>query len=372
MEQQSLYRFTATAPSPPVIYSWPRVASVNPPSSRRVLERLHDYLTPPITAAIPTRSQIRSGAYDRMLAHCIAQAHKPNPKVKWAYRNCTQVIREHSKSFYFSASLLPNGKRQGIMALYAFCRLSDDIVDRADANAKQTAEEVRAQAAFALEEWATANRGATAPGDHPVVAAWADTRMRCSIPSELADDLISGVRMDLTVSRYDTWDDLWLYCYRVASTVGLMSMYITGADTMDAVPYAVQLGVALQLTNILRDVGEDARAGRIYLPKEDMERFNYTEEMLQEGVVNREFVRLMQFQIERANALYEAAAPGIAMLPADSRVAVAAASSVYRGILAKIADANYNVFNHRAHLSLTEKLKALPGIWWNARREART
>ncbi|MEO5951272.1 MAG: phytoene/squalene synthase family protein, partial [Chloroflexia bacterium] len=300
MEHQSLYRFTATAPSPPVIYSWPRVAPVNPPSSRRVLQRLHDYLTPPITAALPTRSQIRSGAYDRTLAHYIAQAQRPNPEVIWAYRNCTQVIREHSKSFYFSASLLPSGKRQGIMALYAFCRLSDDIVDRADASAQQTAEEVRTNAAYALDEWAIVNRCSTAPGDHAVVAAWADTRMRCSIPSELADDLISGVRMDLTVSRYDTWDDLWLYCYRVASTVGLMSMYITGADTMDAVPYAVQLGVALQLTNILRDVGEDSRAGRIYLPREDMARFHYTEEMLHEGVVNREFIQLMRFQVERA------------------------------------------------------------------------
>ncbi|MEO5952739.1 MAG: squalene/phytoene synthase family protein, partial [Chloroflexia bacterium] len=124
-------------------------------------------------------------------------------------------------------------------------------------------------------------------------------------------------------------------------------------------------------TNILRDVGEDSRAGRIYLPREDMARFHYTEEMLHEGIVNREFIQLMRFQVERANALYEAAAPGIAMLPADSRVAVAAASTVYRGILDKIAEANYDVFTNRAHLSLTEKLKSLPGIWWNARREAR-
>lgn len=232
-------------------------------------------------------------------------------------------------------------------------------------------DEVRMNAAAMLAEWAARNCGYTTTSDDAVVTAWADTRLRCSIPSELADDLISGVRMDLTVSRYETWDDLWLYCYRVASTVGLMSMYITGADTMDAVPYAVQLGVALQLTNILRDVAEDARAGRIYLPLEDMARFGYTEEMLLAGVVNRDFVRLMQFEIERANALYEAAAPGIAMLPADSRVAVAAASTVYRGILGKIAQAEYDVFSHRAHLSLKEKLKALPGIWWNARREAR-
>jgi phytoene synthase len=153
----------------------------------------------------------------------------------------------------------------------------------------------------------------------------------------------------------------------VASTVGLMSMYVTGADTLHAVPYAVQLGVALQLTNILRDVGEDALAGRVYLPQEDMERFGYTEEMLRAGVVNREFVALMRFQIARANALYEAAMPGIALLPSDSRLAVRAAAVVYRGILGKIEQAGFDVFNHRSHLSLGEKLKALPGIWWGAR-----
>lgn len=356
MENQSLY------------YNWPRVASINPPSSRGVLQRLHEYLTPPITAPVPTRSQIKSGAYDPMLAHCIAQAQRPSPEISWAYRSCADVIREHSKSFYFSARLLPNGKRQGIMALYAFCRLSDDIVDRADAQSAQLSAETRSQAADALDLWACANRSQVVALDNPVIAAWADTRMRCTIPSELADDLIAGVRMDLTVNRYQTWDDLWLYCYRVASTVGLMSIYITGADTMDAVPYAVQLGIALQLTNILRDVGEDARAGRVYLPQEDLDRFGYTEEMLYEGVVNRQFINLMRFQIARANALYEAAAPGIAMLPADSRVAVAAASTLYRGILTKIAGANYSVFTHRAHLSLSEKLRFLPQIYRHARK----
>jgi phytoene synthase len=200
-----------------------------------------------------------------------------------------------------------------------------------------------------------------------VVVAWADTRSRYAIPQELADELIEGVRMDLTIDRYDTWNDLWLYCYRVASTVGLMSMYITGTETMAAVPYAVQLGVALQLTNILRDVGEDARAGRIYLPREDMERFGYTEEMLMRGEINGRFVELMDFLIARANALYDAAWPGIGMLPADSRMAVLAAGTLYRGILDKIREAGYDVFNHRAHLSMGEKLRMLPALWWRAR-----
>jgi phytoene synthase len=176
--------------------------------------------------------------------------------------------------------------------------------------------------------------------------------------------------MDLTLNRYQSWDDLWLYCYRVASTVGLMSMYITGAQTMDAVPYAVQLGVALQLTNILRDVGEDGRAGRIYLPLEDMDRFGYTEEMLLAGVRNKQFSDVMEFEIHRAQVLYNAAWAGIAMLPPDSRMAVAAAGLLYRRILDKITSAQYDVFSHRAHLSFSEKLIALPGIWWSTRAQS--
>lgn len=378
MEAQNVYNFTPGATSSsatlrggistaPAIYRWPLVAAVNPPSSWGVLERLHDYLTPPISTMLPNRRQQRSGGYDRMLAHCIMETQRPRPQIAWAYRVCAEVIREHSKSFYFSARFLPNGKRQGIMALYAFCRLSDDLVDRADRGEGRSEIALRAEAATALDRWAAANRASTVSHDNAVIAAWADTRLRCSIPGELADDLIAGVRMDLTVGRYDTWDDLWVYCYRVASTVGLMSMYITGTDTLNAVPYAVQLGVALQLTNILRDVGEDARAGRVYLPQEDMLRFGYTQEELYSGVVNRQFVELMRFQIARANALYDAAMPGIAMLPRDSRLAVSAAASVYRGILDKIAQANYDVFSRRAHLSLGEKVKSLPGLWWRTR-----
>jgi phytoene synthase len=285
-----------------------------------------------------------------------------------AYTSCEDIIRQRSKSFYLSARFLPPGKREGIMALYAFCRLTDDIVDEAVAGID------RRRAAHALVEWASTSRddGRWAMDDgeevHPVLLAWADTRHRYAIPTELADEMIQGIGMDLTIDRYETWNDLWVYSYKVASTVGLMSMYITGAESMNAVPYAVQLGVALQLTNILRDVGEDARAGRIYLPQEDIARFGYTEEMLLSGVINRQFIQLMQFEIARANALYDAAWPGIALLPADSRMSVAAAATLYRGILGKIAAAGYDVFNHRAHLSAAEKMRTLPAIWWKSKQ----
>lgn len=338
---------------------------LHPPASLKTLQRLAESLTPPQHMGLPSKKQMRSGAYDALGVHCLAEAQKPPPDKLWAYRACADIIKQHSRSFYFSARLLPAAKRNSIMALYAFCRLSDDLVDEAVVSGEREA--ALSQARSDLERWARL----CADGDdkeHPVVQAWSDTRLRFGIPGELPEELLAGIRMDLSIDRYATWDDLWVYCYRVASTVGLMSMYITGTQTMAAVPYAVQLGVALQLTNILRDVGEDARSGRIYIPAEDMARFGYSEEMLLSGVVNRNFIELMRFEMARAQALYDSAWPGIAMLPADSRPAIAAAATVYRGILRKIVELDYDVFNNRAHLTMREKVRALPSVWWRAKR----
>lgn len=369
MEPNATWPHATAAHTAPTRRSYPAPADLaypNPPTSRQVLEQLEGYLTLPQSLALqPTREQVRSGAYDSMAAHCLAEAHKPSQDKLWAYNACVEIIKHHSKSFYFSARLLPANKRSSIMALYAFCRLSDDLVDEADEQGDR--DTARSKARAALDEWARVCSDGSDEA-HPVVQAWCDTKGRFGIPSQLPEELLAGIRMDLSISRYATWDDLWVYCYRVASTVGLMSMYITGTQTMDAVPFAIQLGVALQLTNILRDVGEDAKVGRIYLPAEDMERFGYTEEMLLSGVVNRNFIALMNFEIARANTLYVSSQAGIAMLPPDSRMGVAAASSVYRGILGKIVEAEYDVFNYRAHLSTREKMRGLPAVWWQSRR----
>ncbi len=326
---------------------------INPPASKEVFDHLAKSLILPVACS----------EYDNKVDKRKAYAKDPKQDAMLAaYQVCTEIIRKHSKSFYFSARLLPAAKRQAIMALYAFCRISDDLVDAADAGADR--ESARAE----FDAWSDLACGADETCTHPVAAAWSDTRDRFGIPSHLANELLAGIRMDLTIDRYSTWDELWVYCYRVASTVGLMSMYVTGADTMEAVPYAVQLGVALQLTNILRDIGEDAQAGRVYLPLEDMARFGYTQEMLFDRVIDKSFIGLVEFQIERAHALYRSAMPGIAMLPRDSRMAVAAAATVYRGILDKIRAANYDVFTKRARLSMSEKLTSLPGIWMAYRR----
>ncbi len=286
------------------------------------------------------------------------------PVPEAAYAACSAIIREHSASFYFSARLLPPAKRAAILALYAFCRTSDELVDRAAERGLDAA-----ATAEALAAWAARCRPLyPAPGEaDPVVLAWADTRRRFGIPQAPADELLAGVSMDISIARYATWADLWMYCYRVASTVGQMSMRITGALDPTAANYAIKLGIALQLTNILRDVGEDARQGRIYLPLADLARFGYTPDDLQAGRIDDRFVALMRFEIARARALYAEAWPGIALLPRDSRLAVAVAARVYRAILARIEANGYDVFSRRARVPTAGKLMLLADAWRRVR-----
>lgn len=286
----------------------------------------------------------------------------PDPTLAPAYDACRAIIREYSKSFYLSARLLPAPKCTAVLALYAFCRRSDNIVD--DAAAGGITPDA---AAVSLDAWAAQTRSLYPNDADPVVRAWADVRRRFAIPQALADELLAGVRMDLWHSRYATWGDLWIYCYRVASTVGLMSTCITGAVDPAAANYAIRLGVALQLTNILRDVGEDARVGRIYLPLEDLARFGVAPRDLLSGRTGDGFRALMRFQVARARRLYDSAWPGIALLAPDSRFGVATAASVYRGILDKIEAADYDVYTRRAHLSGPAKLRLLPTVWGRVR-----
>lgn len=269
-----------------------------------------------------------------------------------AYATARDITREASKSFYLSTLLLPRRKRRAIQALYGFLRTTDNIVDDGGPGATLVA----------LESWRIRSRRPAEEQDHPVLLAWADMRDRYRVPQALAEELIDGVAMDLTIRRYDSFAALERYCYRVASTVGLMCMHIVGcADDRPgamatAAPYAVQLGLAMQLTNILRDVGEDARLGRIYLPLDEMREAGYSEAELQAGAITPAFRRLMEDQIARAESFYGASRAGIALLHPDSRFAIAAAAAIYRGILPKIVANDYDVFTRRAHLSLREKL----------------
>ncbi len=265
-----------------------------------------------------------------------------------AYRRCAAITREHSKSFHLASALLSEEKRSAVRALYAFCRTVDDIVDRPAA----------AERDASLNYWRGRVQTISSP-DHidPVAAAWGDTMLRYHIPRHYALQLIDGVARDLFQTRYATFDDLSTYCYGVASTVGLMSMHIVGFESNEAVPYAIKLGMALQMTNILRDVGEDYRNGRVYLPHDEMDSFGLSETVLASGIVTNKWREFMRFQIVRTRDLYAQAWPGIRMLERDGRLAIAAAASLYRGILDVIERNDYDVFSRRAAVSAWSKMQ---------------
>jgi 15-cis-phytoene synthase len=288
----------------------------------------------------------------RAIGHPPSSLERAAPEgLRAAYRHCERVTKTHSRTFYVASGLLPYVKRRAVRALYAFCRVSDDLVDRAVGDPRA-----------ALEAWRARLDGA---GQHrdPVARAWADTRLRHGIPDLYSRQLLDGVARDLEVTRYTTFEELAAYCYGVASTVGLMAMHIVGFSGTEAIPYAVKLGVALQLTNILRDVGEDWRAGRLYLPAEELAAFGLDEADVAAGRVDERWRRFMRFQVDRNRRLYAEARPGIAMLSRDARFAIAAAADLYQAILQDIERHDMDVFNRRAHLSGWAKARRLPALW---------
>lgn len=280
-----------------------------------------------------------------------------NPLLAEAYDYCAALTAHHSRSFHMSSGLLPDGQRQAARALYAFCRISDDIVDNPHGNAPE-----------ALERWRRQAFNPYPTSRDPIVLAWHDARRHFHIPDHYAHQLLDGVARDLAHVRYETFSELTTYCYGVASTVGLMSMHIIGFSGPEAVPYAIKLGVALQMTNILRDIAEDLQNGRVYLPQEELAAFGLTEEDLHRGRVTDNWRDFMRFQIQRTHKLYDEAWPGIGMLNASGRMAIAAAAELYRGILNDIAAHDYDVFTRRAHVSTVGKLCKLPGIWWRSKQ----
>ncbi len=275
-----------------------------------------------------------------------------------AYRQCDAITRQHSRTFWMASGLLPVEKRRAARALYAFCRVTDDIVDN---------NQPAPQRHSALQTWRQTVCDPTAAENHPVALAWMDTQRRFKIPSGYAEQLIDGVSRDLIQKRYASFHELAGYAYGVASTVGLMAMHIVGFQSAEALPYAVKLGVALQLTNVLRDIGEDWRNDRLYLPQDELESFGISEDDIQNGSVTSQWREFMRFQIERNRALYRESWKGIRLLDPDGRLGIGAAADLYRAILMDIETHDYDVFNRRAHTSTLQKVRRLPVIWWQLR-----
>ncbi len=282
------------------------------------------------------------------------------PTLVDAYEACRLMTRYHAHAFYFSIRFLPPEKRRAVWAIYAVCRYSDDLVDRTPVTAAP------ADLLARIDWWEGRLRARDTA--LPIVRAFADAQARFGIPTQPLWDLLDGMRMDLVRSRYATWAELGRYCYCVASTIGLLCTPVLGYDgAAETLGYAANLGVAMQLTNILRDIGADAAMGRIYLPQDELTAFGYGEEKIAAGVVDDAFRRLMAFQIARARALYRASAPGIARLHPSGQLPVQAAATLYGGILGRIEAMDYHVYTHRAALTKWDKIARLPTIWWQTR-----
>ncbi len=288
------------------------------------------------------------------------------PSLEQAYEACRQETAAWAKTFYLGTLLMPPAKRRAIWAIYVWCRRTDELMDSPEAQARPTAE-----LAARLDAWEARTRelfaGSVRDGLDLVMR---DTIERYPQPIQPYLDMIEGMRMDLQMHRYASFRELELYCYRVAGTVGLMTQEVMGVDPAytsapwsarpDTSEAAVALGIANQLTNILRDVGEDRERGRIYLPQDEMVQFGYSEAELLAGVVNDNWRALMRFQLQRARAWFARSEAGVRWLAPDARWPVWASLRLYRGILDVIEQLDYDVFNHRAFVPTAGKFLDLP------------
>ncbi len=315
---------------------------------RVLVLRLFSFTQPfvPVAPAVPGRLEIVEGG-------CLSSNIGKMPlgitnEVGKSYMECRRVARASASNFYYAFFMLPQAKRDALCALYAFMRLVDDISDSVcSAEDKQRG----------LARWRAALDAAVA-GDvstHPILPAFADTIERFHIPPRYFHDLISGAEMDLTVGEYRTFDRLREYCYRVAGTVGLTCLHVFGFDDPHAPDLAEKLGIAFQLTNILRDVHSDYEMGRVYLPREDLAQFGVRPEALARGPLTAEMRSLLEFEAARAWNYYRGGVELIPLVHVDARAALWALTRIYSSLLRRIEARGYDVFSERVRLSTPEK-----------------
>jgi phytoene synthase len=271
---------------------------------------------------------------------------------------CTALTKKSGSNFYYSFLFLPRAKREAMYTVYAFCKAVDSAVDEPPPGSSPHAELSRWRA-----ELDAMYRGTPSL---PITISLAHHVKRLSIPKGYFEELIKGVEMDLTMKRYGTFDELSRYCYRVASVVGLICLYIFGVTSARAQDYAVNLGMAFQLTNILRDLGADAAQGRIYLPQEDLRANNYPEEALLREHMSPEFTALMRQEADRAYQYYAKARAALTSLPRHERRALTVAEimrGIYFRLLQKLERSDYRVFGPRIRLSTGQRAAIAAGIW---------
>jgi len=274
------------------------------------------------------------------------------------YARCARITRQASSNFYYAFMLLPLERRRALYAVYAFCRFVDDIAD----------DDSITDPAAMLARWRDEldNVFAGTP-TRPVSRALAENTARFNIPRRYFEEVIDGVEMDLSQRRYETFDELSLYCRRVASAVGLICIEIFGYSNPASRLYAEKLGLAFQLTNIIRDVREDAGRGRIYLPLEDLRRFGVAESELLDGVYNDRFRALMAFEASRARSFYREAADALPSEDRPSMLSAEAMRLIYSALLEQIVRSEYRVFDRRHRLSTPRKLYLVGRAWAGSR-----
>jgi phytoene synthase len=267
-----------------------------------------------------------------------------------SYARCIEITKKRARNFHFAFQVLPPAPYKGICALYAFARRADDFSDDDGDPARALASACRFRAAFdrALE--------GDLSGD-PIFPAVAETVRKHKIPREYFHELIAGTEMDATIRRYQTWEDTYRYCYRVASVVGLMTIHVFGFSGAEALPLAERTGIAFQVTNILRDIKEDAGRNRIYLPLEDLARHGVSEADVLAARDSPAFRALVRFEVARAREYYRAGDELLPLIGAKCRPALAALVTIYGRLLEEIARRGYDVFSKRVSLSAAEKLR---------------
>jgi len=273
-----------------------------------------------------------------------------------SYATCRRIAKSRARNFYYSFVLLPKAQRNAICAIYAFMRHCDDLSD--DPQAGPLPGDAPREA---IETWRREMDAALEGrfGENPLWPAFHDTAGRYKIPPVYFHEMIEGVLSDLGPRRVQSFDELYRYCYQVASVVGLTVIHIFGFKGAEALPLAEKCGVAFQLTNILRDVREDAGRDRVYLPAEDLERFHVEARDLAEGKRTDEFVDLMEFEAQRARAYYTEAEPLVDMVDPHSRASLWALIEIYSRLLERIVHTNYDVLSRRVELSGREKVRII-------------
>ena len=272
-----------------------------------------------------------------------------NPSLAESYAYCEKLAKREAANFYPAFRVLAAPERRAMCALYAFMRVADDLSDEPG-----PVESKRGALADYRRQFHACLSGTYARPLHPALHHAVTTYQ---IPHKYPEAVLDGVEMDLTTAQYATFAELYTYCYRVASAVGLCCIHIWGFEGPEALLLAEKAGIAFQLTNILRDLGEDAGRGRVYLPREDLKRFDYGEDLLQKGVRNEPFRSLMKFEVDRAQQFYADSARLAALLPAPGKAMFQVMFNTYRGLLGAIEARDFDVFSERVRLSRWRKMK---------------